>query len=309
MKLTELDFEKFDLEKYLDDQRIEIHSEGEKNVSSGWIGVSCPFCPDGDPSYHLGINARSKFITCWRCPAKGTISKYIMKIQNVSFKESIHIIKTYANTLALKDLTSPTESFDSPRYLKHDFKLINELQSPHKQYLESRNLNPSFLFKKYDLQCIGPGQGQWSNRIYIPVKQRNKTVAYTARAITEAKVPYKNAPDSSCIISVKDTLYNIDSVKNTIVVVEGPIDVWNTGDGFVCTFGTKFTDQQVSLLRQYKKIFILFDQDAEIPATSLLHQLNATSDTELLLLSEGDPGELKPKDIKSLRKMIFGRIY
>jgi len=311
MELTPFDIEKFDVEKYLDDKHILYQQEGEKNIAEGWIGVNCPFCPDGDPSQHLGINLYSKGINCWRCPAKGSITKYIMKIERKSFSQIISLVKTYANTLSLENL----KNYDRTdavlvRNLKHDFKLISELQTIHKRYLESRNLDAEYIYNKFKLNCIGPGERDWSNRLYIPVIQRGKILSYTTRATNKnPKLPYKNAPVEYSVQDIKELLYNYDTAKEIIIVTEGPGDVWNTGDGFVCTFGTKFTDYQVSLIRKHKKVFILFDKDAEIPATNLLHQINAITDVELLLLSEGDPGELSLEDVKSLRKMIFGKIY
>jgi hypothetical protein len=46
-----------------------------------------------------------------------------------------------------------------------------------------------------------------------------------------------------------------------VVIVEGITDVWRLGYGAVCTFGIKFTPQQVRLLgNAFTNRFVLYDQ-------------------------------------------------
>ena len=63
-----MNFQDFDIINYLENREIDYHKAGEKNVGKGWININCPFCDD--PSWHLGINLKSKFFNCYICEQK-----------------------------------------------------------------------------------------------------------------------------------------------------------------------------------------------------------------------------------------------
>jgi DNA primase len=87
------------------------------------------------------------------------------------------------------------------------------------------------------------------------------------------------------------------------VIVEGIFDAWRIGSGAVATFGTRYTHEQLLLLRGMKRAFILYDADAIPIAHKLAHDLSSiVTQIEVLELSEGDPDNLKEDDVRALRK-------
>jgi hypothetical protein len=119
------------------------------------------------------------------------------------------------------------------------------------------------------------------------------------------------APDR-VVLSPKDCLYNIDTVGDTALVVEGASDVWRLGDGAVGTFGHKFTKTQVYLLRNCRRVFVLFDTEVEAQedARRLAYDLSGiVPDVHVFELDKGDPGDLSEDDVKALRSEIFGRKF
>jgi DNA primase len=136
-------------------------------------------------------------------------------------------------------------------------------------------------------------------------------VTFVGRDVTgEAEAPYENYPTSKSVIHAKNTLYNIDRVGHTAIVVEGITDVWKIGDGAVATMGTKWTKSQARQLMGLKAAFVMFDAEKE--AQEQAHRLAATLTSgvrkvEVLELSEGDPDDLPLSTVQALRREIFGR--
>ena len=59
-------------------------------------------------------------------------------------------------------------------------------------------------------------------------------------------------------------MYDIDNCINDILgVVEGVMDKWRMGNDFCATFGTNITEAQIRLMKQYKRIVFLFDNDSK----------------------------------------------
>jgi len=112
-------------------------------------------------------------------------------------------------------------------------------------------------------------------------------------------------------------------VKDTIIIVEGPADVWKLGDGVVATSGIKYTSAQVLRCvelvksKNLKRAFILFDTDkedkrkqAQIQAKKLAENLSTfLNHVEMLTLEKGDPADLTLTEVKELRKSIFGKVF
>ena len=316
---TEVDIasllEWFDVKEYLDARGVFHNDEPGKNIQEGWIAINCLWCDD--PSTHLGIDLNNKGINCWRCPTKGTVIKLIMKIDRCSFDSALLQLEKFSHISAsIKTRSSrPEQMPEVPIKVELPPLSQNELLQIHHDYLLSRNFDPFRIFKKYRLNCMGP-VGEFIFRLIIPFYEKGRLVTYTTRDVTnKSKIPYIHCDKKSSILHPKDTLYNIDTVEDTAVVVEGVTDVWRMGDGVIATMGDKWTAIQARLLakrRGVKRCFILYDteEEAQENAKRLAFYLSTSiQDVNLLELNQGDPGALSPDDAKSIRKEIFGRIY
>jgi len=306
--MTNLDL--FDVERYLKTRGISFSQRG-KNVSEGWIGTKCPFC--SDRTNHLGINLRSKTINCFRCPTKGTIIKYIMRIEGCSIQRAFTVISEFTHTniasaLQSSNLQAPLRSTKSVSIEKYAKK---ELLQMHRNWLINRRFDPDVIYKEYDLWCCGH-IGDYKFRLIVPLFLNHRPVTFVARDVTNiASPPYRNLPENESIFTTKECLYNFDTVTDTALVVEGVTDVWRIGKGTVATLGDKWTKVQAAMLREIKRVFILYDSepDAQKNAEALAIDLAPFTDVHTLELESGDPADLSDDDAKELRREIFGRVW
>jgi len=308
---SNIDLTQFDIERYLKAKGVYVDSEG-KNVQSGWIAIQCLWCDD--PSNHLGINPQTGGINCWRCPAKGTIIKLVMALEHTSSHSAILELKKHTQRV----LSNQSRSFgsdqtpNSNQQVKLDFETSKSSDKYHIDYLRGRGFDPDFLTQHYKLQFAGP-LGDYRMRIIVPIYMHRQLVSFTTRDVTgRAHIPWLHGKPEHIVLTPKECLYNLDSVEDTVLVLEGASDVWRIGDGAVATFGDKYTTEQVRLLRNVKRAFVLFDTEeaAQENASRLAYDLSAfVSDVHIYELSEGDPGELSEDDVKAIRIEIFGRNY
>ncbi len=295
--MNSMEFTDFDIISYLQSRNIPFSYSG-KNVSSDWIGINCIFCIDG--SNHLGINLHSKAFSCFKCAEKGNAIKLVQEIEGVNFSKACNIIKEFRNgTFIPKEKTYQSK-------VKFPLGTTKNFTESHLAFLRSRRYDPDTVIKKYNIHATGP-IGEFKHRIIIPIYHKERIVTFVGRDVTgRADKPYINSSDQYSIKDVKQCLYNFDSIiQNKVVIVEGIFDAWRIGDGAVATFGTKYTREQLRLLKGIKQAFILYDNDAILVAYKLAYDLSTiVPKIEVLELSEGDPDDLSEQDVRCLRKDI-----
>jgi DNA primase len=292
----------FDAISFFEKYNIEYHTSG-KNVTAGWTEINCPFC--ADPSYHMGINLSSGIHHCWICGTKGGPERLIKKLIKVSFSEAKKIAEEFdINRIKVEKEKTFVEEIIYPKGM------VEKLPFLHREYLIKRNFDPDYLEDKYKIKaCLHLGK-DFAYRIIIPIIMNNTVVSYTSRDVTEkASSKYKHLSNDKSIIAVKDCLYNIDTVKDKIIIVEGVMDAWRIGDSCIALFGLEYTTHQLNSLfcKNLNEAFVLFD--SEPFAIRKAHKLGNTLSTfipkvKVLELDEGDPAELSNKEVENLRKEI-----
>ena len=301
----------FDVLRYLEDRGIYYTTEGKNISSEEWVGVSCPFC--GDRSNHLGINRNNKAIHCWRCnPKTKTIRHYIQQTERCSWSKIDEIIEKFQDrTLAHLEVGKIREPSTKPIMLPKE--ATKHFPDTHIDFLNRRGFPAEQTINRYDLYACR-FTGNFKYRLIAPVYLDNELVTFVGRDITnQSEDRYKNAPIEQSKLPAKETLYNIDSVKDTAIIVEGITDVWRMGDGCVATFGTVFTDAQVKMFEGVKRAFIMFDSEekdsnAPIQAEKLGYALSSVvPHVEVLSLEKGDPADLSVQEVAEIRYEIFGR--
>lgn len=310
MKNKDIDIISFDAESYLQDRGIDFATEG-KNVSANWIETQCPFCGD-DPSMHMGISPE-RIISCWRCGTKGSILKYIQAIENCTWVKAKKILNTFVDESLQhlkQDIIKQSVYSDKGSILPEG---ITNLLERHYSYLENRGFDPVEIEKKYKLKALGksvrPEDRKFEHRIIIPLFLNKKAVNFTARDYTGNRFPkYVNQENENAVYPMKNCLYNLDTVRDIALVVEGVTDVWKMGDGAIATMGIQFTTAQINLLLDYKpkKVFVMFDseKEAQNQAKKLATTLASFVKTEILELENGDPGELSEKEVNNILREI-----
>ena len=292
-----------DAKEVLDDLQIGYTTTG-KNVSEGWIGVSCPFC--NDTSNHLGIHLSSKAISCFSCGTSGTIIRLVNNVLGYS-KGVDYLSKLIPRELVKFDI-------DAGQKKTLDFSKIVDIpeimyskKKAHWNYIKKiRKFDPKELFRKYQLQCISHTNSMYGNRIFVPIFRHNKIVTFTTIDINEySRMRYKHCPDSEAIIPIKDLLYGVEYTDgHECIVVEGLFDAWRIGDGAVTPFGTKMTDLQIKELKKFQRVKLCYDGDAPGRAASkyVASQLAVFTEViELFIPFGDDPDKLSKKDIEYIK--------
>jgi len=304
-----INLEYFDIEKYLESRNIEFWTEGE-NVKRGWINIQCLWC--SDEKNHLGINLDSKGLNCWICPAKGTVLKLIMRIDKCSLKAAESVVNEFSDiqTSINRSLSSTEHLTQREMKVKLPTVAQKELLPLYRKFLIKRGFEPEHIFNKYNLLCNGP-IGQYKHRLIVPFYLRKRLVTFSTRDVSgKAKIPYIHY--SNGLLSQKEILYNIDNCSDVVIVVEGITDVWKIGDGACAVVGIQWTIQQLKMLTDFKRVFVLFDSEnkAQESAKRLCSDLSCiVNHVERLELNRGDPGDMSKEDVKHLREEVFGKIY
>lgn len=291
-----------DITSLFTEHNIDFRTSG-KNVTSGWVEINCPFCPD--PSYHMGINLSSCLYHCWICGARGGPERLLKELLDISYSSAKKLIQEFDI-----NRTEEIEEKEEVEEIKYPKGIFNKLPSAHREYLIKRKFDPDLLMKKYKLKaCLHTGD-DFAYRLIIPIIIDNQVVSYTGRDISgKQKTKYKHLSNDKSIIQVKNCLYNIDTVKDKVLIVEGPMDVWRIGDGCVALFGTEHTLHQLNTLfgKNLKEAYVMFD--AETHTIRKAHRLANILSTfvpkvdVLELDGEGalDPAELDENDVLKLR--------
>lgn len=286
------------LEDILREHNIPFRIGGEHHhVRSGWIGVDCPYCGTRD-KWHLGISRTGNFASCWKC-GRHTL---------VDTLQHLGIPFPAARRLATGYRQGPTSPIPALGKLVIPPGL-GPLQRSHRAYLEGRGFDPDQLIKLWQIQGFGVA-GSYSWRIWVPVHYHGEVVSWTTRAIgDDVHLRYVNAKPSQEKQSPKRLLYGMDYARSTIIICEGPTDVWRLGPGAVATMGLQYTQSQVALMAQYARRYICFDSspDAQARSHTLAEQLSLLPGvTHELELDADDPGSANAKEVALVRRTVFG---
>lgn len=303
-----------DINGLFDEYQIPFREKGE-NVTVGWINLEvCPFCMNSN--YHCGVNLKSGGFHCWVCGEKGGLWKLLKEMEQFHKLNIGYIINKFKLGQAFTrpiDYNATTEQSERKKKVLYTWPegALKELPQPHRNYLISRGFDPDFLIKKYKIRGVyNVGKHKW--RIIIPTILNGKMVSWVAAWVFREKypniTPYFNIPPKLAVVPINHCLYNLDTVTDTVIIVEGIIDVWRCGDGFVCSFRKGMTAEQISLLVQKapKRVFIMYDAEAIRDANNLADNLAGLfPHVEVLELASGDPGELTKQQVQDIRRDIF----
>jgi len=241
-----------DIQRLLGDVGVPYWTSG-KNVSEGWVSVSCPMC--GDRSNHGAFSSNGRAYSCFRC-GKHSIRKVIASYN--SWEEADSLIAQYSSNL----FVAPTTDRERASSVEWPPKNAVPMPSVHAEYLHERGYDPKQLRDLYGVECVYQ-TGDFKYRIVIPVYADGRIVTYIGRDITnKAPLKYKNLPERKSVYPAKEVVYNLDNIHETAIICEGVFDAWRFGAHGVATFGLQFTARQTqALTKRVKRAFIVFDAD------------------------------------------------
>jgi len=281
------------IEEILDDLGISHLKSGHHHARPGWLQIQrCPFCLS--TNYHLGWNLQTKWCNCWRCG--GHSAWQTLEALGIPRQIAFSLLAQYKHA-------GPAIKRERTRISTQEPAGIVPIGGPHKRYLRSRGLDPEEISQVWGVRGIALA-AKLSWRLFIPITYRGVLVSWTTRAIgNRVSLRYISAP-AEMAQNPKDFIYGLDYCTHTIVVVEGPVDVWKIGPGAGALLGTTFTTAQVKQLAQIPRRFICFDssKEAQSKARELCEQLACfPGETTNLVISAKDPGEASEAELKEIR--------
>ena len=284
----------YDFQKFLQDYAIDY-----KPGKRGYTDINCPFCED--TTMHGGLH-KEGYYTCWRCGGHSVDNTIYALI-----REQWRLLQDRYQIFEDKEeeYIAPAEQIYLPMG-------VHRLDNRQMLYLKDRGFDPNYLEHEYGL--VGTGKiGPFKHRIIIPIRYGYKLVSYLGRDYTgQSPLRYKACERKDEVIHHKHIFYNMDNMNiEHGVVVEGCVDTWRMGRGSIATFGTGWTKQQRNLLvaKKVKRLTFLYDaeEEARKRAESFANEMAGCTgiDVDMILLKEGDPGDLPQNDADQLMKEIM----
>jgi DNA primase len=274
-----------------------------KNVSHGWVTISCPFC--GDRSNHGGFSPNGKGYSCFKCGPHRIKETLLHYGPNETVRA---LLKQHSNALNTDHYNYNVTKERSAQVTWPHVTFEKDIPSVFSQYLHKRGYITSQIEQLYGVKACYI-TGDFKYRLVIPVVEKGRIVTYVGRDITEkSKLKYKNLKEELSVKPAKECVYNIDAVGDTAIVAEGIFDVWRLKYNAVAMLGLVFTRKQVRMLAEkLKKAFICFDNEpvAKESAMALGEELSmAGVDVYVVLIDKKDPDCLSESEAEELRKII-----
>lgn len=291
------------LQEFLEKHGVSFATEGQnKHVRHNWLGVDCPWCMSTG-KYHLGINLKSYACTCWKCGKRSLVSILVELCRCTPST-------AYATATQLRKDQLPDDEEQNVEGRLELPKGREPLANAHKRYLARRGFDWERIVRLWQVEGFTVNSHEFRWRIFIPVYYRGKVVTWTTRAIADnAQLRYVTAKPTQESRPIKQCLYGSDYAIQSVIAVEGPTDVWNVGPGGVGTFGLNVSATQVKLLARYPVRYICFDnsETAQATAKKLADVLSILrGETYNVVLDADDPGSASKKEIKKIRRIVFG---
>lgn len=306
------DWSNFDIIAFLEAHDVDYSDTG-KNIGQGWIGLeTCPFCEA--TGCHFGIRLETNVASCWVCGETASVPKLAQQITGMPWKDAYNEIGQFINDERwIPESPHPGKSVVFPEDME-------ELSRAAYGYIFDRGFATWEIQKKYKIKStpgwsfLEIGEKKWcfNHRIIIPIIMEKKVVSYTARTYVDMDPRYMNAPTEAGIIPTASCIYNVDTVKDKAIIVEGPTDVWRMGDESIAMMGVKFTPAQVEYLgsKSIKEVFILFDEGASDRARELAMALSSViKKVKVVTLTTGtDPGGLRSDEALKIKYDLLGGV-
>ncbi len=232
-----------------------------KKSGSNWFGL-CPFHGEKTPSF--SVNTEKQIFHCFGCGVGGSVYNFIMKIENLTFPESVEFLANMAG------VSLPKEDFHDNRKRLYNLNLeaakffrdylFSEQGKEGLAYLTGRGLNLRTIrrfglgfapdawsvlieamtakgYTKEELLTLGLAKrnkngriyDQFRNRVIFPIIDiRGNVVAFGGRLMDDGKPKYLNSPESP-IFSKSHHLFALNYAKKSqgrsLILAEGYMDV------------------------------------------------------------------------------------
>lgn len=282
-----------DFKDILHQARVPFADSG-KDTRVGWLNFKCPWC---NKNPYMGYNIARRSVNCWSC-GWHPLDKTIALLLDCGEGQARDFVRQIPQTEVAK-------AKKSGKLVLPDG--LCPLLAVHRDYLLGRGLKPSTLWKLWRIEGLGLAAGVLKWRIFIPVQLDGETVSWTTRAIGAREPRYWSAKDDQSAISIDNLLYGWDYVRNSVVICEGPVDVWKIGPGAVAVLGQRTSPARLEQLSQIPRRYVCFDNEpmAQVRARKLMADLSVfDGSTTNAILDAKDPGSAGEAEIQQLRGLL-----
>jgi hypothetical protein len=239
-----------------------------------------------------------KYFSCWSCGKLPALETFALLLR-----------LTYPQA---RQLLGGIDSEHIERRVQVSGKLkepdgLGPLLKPHKDYLKGRGFKIKELEELWKIKGIGHLHARLAWRIYIPILADQRYISWTTRTIGSSSRRYISAEANEEAVSMKQVLYGGDYCQHSVMVCEGPTDVWRIGKGAVSLLGTEYTRSQVLALSVFPRRFICFDNvpEAQKRAKKLANDLSVfDGETRNIKLDAKDAASASEKEVQKLRAML-----
>lgn len=297
-----------DFIEVLKEHEVEYREYGEHHhVTPGRINIDCPDCSPNSGRFRLGWHLRNKYFSCWSCGKKPSLDCFI-ELFNLSKYDALQLLKK------IDVGEEPEIPVRKGRLILPPF--LGPLLKPHRDYLlqrgdkcgDSIRFNPDRIEREWGIKGLDHRNPIIPWHIFIPIHADGDIISWTSRAIGAVKKRYLAAEVHQEKISKNSTLYGLDKCKNTIIVHEGPFDVWATGPGSAALMGLNYTRAQVLAIARFPVRYICLDNAPE--SKPVAKRLAAEVDTikkgktHVITLDAKDAASASRKELKRLRRLL-----
>lgn len=297
-----------DYQKLFEKHGIEYRTD----VNRGWVNINCPYCKPTDTHFNGGFVNGGRTYNCWRCGSHNYLDtlSLILRIPNNVTKKEMERYPYYGETTTVVKKKTNVSSVMWPG---------KPFTDKERQYLVDRGFDPDYCESVFGLAGGGVA-GDWAFRILIPVFLNGRLVSFTGRSIIpkdklkELGIPrYKNLSIEQSEVNVKDIMFNTDkSKKDSVILVEGPMDVVRMGNDCICSLGTGVTPSQLLFMAdRWKTVYVAFDNETEAQRKARhvagnLSSLGIHAEVVDFLsdFNKNDPGEMTEDEVRIVKQEL-----
>jgi hypothetical protein len=284
------------LTNFLDKYRVSW-SKSSKHSRQGWTQIEvCPGCHS--QNYHLGIRDDMRMASCYQCGGK-FVPKLLYALTNAPRSEIDALLGDRA--FVYRETAPELGVYTPPTHLHADIREVSSVA----KYLTGRGYDLDYLSSVWGVQATG-NFSNYPRRAFIPIYDGRRLVSWTARAACGQEPRYQTANNKEKSFHEKHLLFGNQFIRDTCIVVEGPLSAISVGRGAVATFGLSYTPEQTLWLAGVWNRIIVFDNSipAQRRARDLAGQLSGfPGRTMVVNLDAADPGEATDKEIQALRDL------
>ena len=297
------------------DLNIPTAPPGHHHVSRGWVGIDCPWCSPHSGRYRLGVPEDTKGgCTCWVC-GPHRLGETLAEITGLPFRTIRERMGEFGGFGGV-DTLRPGDRPSEPRITRKTAipAGAGPLLTPHRRYLRARGLNPGRVAGLWGVGGIGIAP-RLSWHLFVPVRVGHEVVSWTTRSIGSGGRRFTSAKPEESKLPIHDLIYGAENARQTIVIFEGPGDVWTFGPGGGAVLGVGVRDAQVYELSRFPVRAVCFnvEPDAQRRARRLCSVLRVLpGDTFNVVLEHGKDlneawlsGPAGRREVRELRRRFM----